>query len=75
MLTFGRSPSAYGPVYGYYIDGRIHIDRRVRTKRMLINVLAHEMIHQMQDQYDQPLDHGKDFQAWASRLAKQGIYV
>ena len=74
-LTAGRSPSAYGPVFGYYTNGRIHIDRRVRTKRELINTLAHEMIHQLQDQHGQPLNHGKDFRAWAARLTRKGVYV
>jgi hypothetical protein len=74
-LTSGRSRRSVGRVDGYYVDHRIHIDRRVRTKRDLVNVMAHEMIHQMQDQYNQPIDHGKDFRAWAARLIKKGVYV
>lgn len=74
-LTYGRTRVIKDPVYGYYFEGRIHIDGRVRTKRALLDTLAHEMIHQLQDQHGQPTNHGKDFRAWARRLTPKGIIV
>ena len=72
-LTSGSSPPEYGPVFGYYLPGLIHIDHRVLIKRELVNVLAHEMVHQLQDQLGLSVDHGKFFRAETKRLAKLGL--
>lgn len=73
QLTYGRTRIIKEAVYGYYFEGRIHIDTRVKTKRVLICTLAHEMIHQLQDEHGRPTTHGKDFRAWQRKLAKKGV--
>jgi hypothetical protein len=75
VITFGRSRICKDPVFGYYLNGRIHIDSRNKTKRELVNTMAHEMIHQRQDQSAESLNHGKTFTLWASALKEHGIDV
>lgn len=65
------------PVYGYYDseDNTIHIDSRCKTKAHVLSTLAHEMVHQLQEQRGLPLTHGRFFQAWEKKLKKYGLDI
>lgn len=54
--------------------GRVIIDinpRFNKSKGELLSTLAHEMIHQWQNQHGEPLTHGPTFKAWAQLISEQ----
>ena len=76
-LTFGETTIYDYPVWGYFMpdeqSGTIHLDSRIKDKGMLINTLAHEMVHQMQHELGLPLTHGSYFKKQAARIHKFGV--
>lgn len=77
-ITYGCSKDDLDdPVYGFYdsdpYEARIHIDKRCRTKRAILDTLAHEMVHQYQHEAGLPLTHGRTFKAYAKKAAKHGL--
>lgn len=74
-LTYGESEEKN--VDGlFYEDGpHIHIDARIKTRKALIDTLAHEMIHQFQHQQRKPTTHNAMFKRMAKRFIKYGIDV
>ena len=76
-------PSAYGMCYAILCDGkqpkikpycqRIVLTPRFESKQHFIEVLAHEMVHQYQAEFQNRMDHGPTFWAWRDQFAKFNI--
>lgn len=57
--------------YGCWFNNELTINSRICNKRhLLITTLAHEMVHQYQDETGHTPDHGHAFQVKASNIAK-----
>lgn len=76
-------PSAYGMCYAILCDGkepkvkpycqRIVLTPRFESRKHFIEVLAHEMVHQYQAEFQNRMDHGPTFWAWRDKFARFGI--
>ena len=76
-------PEAYGMCYAILCDGRepkikpycqrIVLTPRFESKKHFIEVLAHEMVHQYQAEFQNRMDHGPTFWAWRGKFARFGI--
>lgn len=71
--TFTSGSCEYPDVFGvYYPDQeRIHIDERCDTFTMFLSTMAHEMIHQWQDQNSKPVNHGNQFRSMAAHVKRR----
>lgn len=73
--TFTCGPAEFeDPVFGvYYPDQeRIHIDSNLCTNvGALLATMAHEMIHQWQDQTNRPVNHGNLFRSKAAEIKRR----
>lgn len=71
--TFTSGTCEYENVFGvYYPDQeRIHIDDRCNTVSLFMSTMAHEMIHQWQDQTDKPVNHGNQFRSMAAKIKRR----
>lgn len=47
--------------------------RKFRNKKIFVEILAHEMIHLFQYQYNEPLGHGPSFWVWRDNLNLKGL--
>lgn len=56
-----------------YIETRIFMNSRYRSKKFMVEVLCHEMVHHYQALYDEPLGHGPSFLRWRDKLNKKGL--
>lgn len=60
-------------------DGRpkdeivINFNTKFASKKLFVEILAHEMIHLFQYCYDEPLGHGPSFWAWRDNLKIKGL--
>jgi hypothetical protein len=75
---FTSGSCEYENVFGvYYPDQeRIHIDDLCTSYTMFISTMAHEMIHQWQDQNDKPVNHGNQFRSMAALIKRRtGLIV
>jgi hypothetical protein len=68
--------------YGYYDKKhkkhgktRIVMDNKFSSKKKFVEILAHEMIHHFQAQYDEPVGHGPTFTAWADNFKLKGLIL
>lgn len=52
---------------------RIVINNEFPTFKFFIEVLAHEMVHQYQCDFQNKMDHGKTFWAWENKLKKYNL--
>lgn len=52
---------------------RIIINNEFPTFKFFIEVLAHEMVHQYQCDFQNKMDHGKTFWAWENKLKKYNL--
>lgn len=66
--------------YGYFEKGhkkhgknRIVMNKKFSSKKKFVEILAHEMIHHFQAQYDEPVDHGDTFDAWSDNFKLKGL--
>ena len=66
--------------YGYYEKThkkhgktRIVMDNKFSSKKKFVEILAHEMIHHFQAQYDEPVGHGPTFTAWRDNFKIKGL--
>jgi hypothetical protein len=44
-----------------------------KSKKLFVEIMAHEMIHLFQYYYDEPLGHGPSFWAWRDNLKIKGL--
>ena len=47
--------------------------RGYRSKKMFVEVLAHEMVHHYQALHNEPVGHGPSFYRWRDKLNKKGL--
>lgn len=66
--------------YGYYDKNhkkhgktRIVMDNKFSSKKRFVEILAHEMIHHFQAEYDEPVGHGPTFTAWRENFKLKGL--
>jgi len=66
--------------YGYYNKShenhgktRIVMDNKFSNKKRFVEILAHEMVHHFQAQYDEPVGHGPTFTAWSDNFKLKGL--
>lgn len=74
---------AWGICYGNLDDGKlpyhaprcayIAVNNSFRSKRHFIEVLAHEMVHQYQVEFQNRIDHGKTFWAWREKFERYNM--
>lgn len=43
------------------------------SKKLFVEILAHEMVHLFQHQYDEPLGHGPSFWVWRDNFKLKGL--
>ena len=56
-----------------YGKTRIVMDNKFRSKKKFVEILAHEMIHHFQVEYDEPVGHGPTFTAWRDNFKVKGL--
>lgn len=54
-------------------ENRLTMTQVFESKRLFVEILAHEMIHLFQFQYDEPLGHGPSFWLWSDHFKLKGI--
>ena len=65
--------------YFNYDDSRKDMDTSLdmhcifSSKKLFVEILAHEMIHHFQHSYNEPLGHGPTFLAWSDNLKLRGL--
>lgn len=64
--------------WGYYDadkgeNGTLILTTWFSSKELFLNVLAHEMVHVYQHQFNQPIGHGKSFWEWRKRFKRNGL--
>lgn len=76
-IEIGRRKGSYA-IYEYFEDEtycRILMKDRYRSKKMFVEVLAHEMVHHYQALNDEPVGHGPTFHRWRKKLNKKGLQL
>ena len=65
--------------YGAYVPSEdapsIHVSSIIKTRKLLLETLAHEMVHQWQHQHKLPLTHGPLFKRYAAKFLKYGMIL
>ena len=56
-----------------YKFGRLCMNKRYKSKKFFVEVLAHEMVHHYQFMYDEPITHGQTFVPWCDKFNKKGL--
>lgn len=51
----------------------LSINRIFDNKKLFVEILAHEMVHLFQYQYNEPLGHGPSFQVWRDNFKFKGL--
>ena len=51
----------------------LEISKTFDSKKLFVEILAHEMIHLFQYQYNEPLGHGASFWMWRDNLNLKGL--
>jgi hypothetical protein len=49
------------------------LDKRYKTKKMFVEILAHELVHHYQYMNGFEVDHGKSFFKWKKIINKKGL--
>jgi hypothetical protein len=52
---------------------RLLMNKRYKSKRFFIDVLAHEMVHHYQYIYCEEMGHGSSFEKWRDKFRKKGL--
>lgn len=55
------------------ICNRIILTERFPSRKFFLEVLAHEMVHQYQCEFQNRMDHGKTFWAWKHKFNKYNL--
>lgn len=58
-----------------FLETRIHMNKKYKSKKFMISVLVHEMIHHYQIIHGLPFGHGPSFYEWSDKLAKKGLLL
>lgn len=56
-----------------YLEAKIFMNSFYRSKKFMVEVLCHEMVHHYQALYDEPLGHGPSFLRWREKLNQKGL--
>jgi hypothetical protein len=51
----------------------LEINRKFENKKFFVEILAHEMVHLFQYQYNEPLGHGPSFFVWSDNFYLKGL--
>jgi len=51
----------------------LNMNKKYKSKKFFVEVLAHEMVHHYQFVFDEPIGHGKSFERWADTFNKKGL--
>lgn len=54
-------------------NGRLEMDKRYRSKRFFVQVLAHELIHHYQYMNGHTVAHNEEFFKWRKKFNKKGL--
>ena len=54
-------------------EPELSFNKVFESKKLFVEILAHEMIHHFQAQYDEPVDHGDTFDAWSDNFKIKGL--
>lgn len=49
------------------------LNKKYRSKKFFVEVLAHELIHHYQFLYNEPVGHGPSFVRWEDKFNRKGI--
>jgi hypothetical protein len=52
---------------------RMSFTKRFKSKKMFVEILAHEMIHHFQHLHNEPIGHGPSFTAWGDNFKTRGL--
>jgi SprT-like family len=71
----------YGDVYALYYynhkirkqPSKISFQKKFKSEKVFVEILAHEMIHHFQYSYDEPVGHGPSFVAWRDNFTLKGL--
>ena len=58
------------PTYTYT---KLCMNKRYKSKKFFVEVLAHELVHHYQFLYEGRIDHGDSFVDWAETFSKKGL--
>lgn len=81
-IDIGRRKGSYA-IYECYDDSedkdyrycKLLMKDRYRSKKMFVEVLAHEMVHHYQALHNEPVGHGPSFYRWRDKLNKKGLQL
>jgi len=51
----------------------LNMNKRYKSKKFFVEVLAHEMVHHYQFMNDEPMGHGPSFEKWSDKFSKKGL--
>ena len=54
-------------------EPELEMHKVFESKKLFVEILAHEMIHYFQYSYDEPLGHGPSFWAWRDNFKLKGL--
>ena len=54
-------------------DPELEMHKVYESKKMFVEILAHEMVHHFQYTHDEPLGHGPSFMAWRDNFKLKGL--
>ena len=52
---------------------RLLMNKKYRSKKFMVEVLAHELVHHYQFLHDEPVGHGPSFMRWEEKFNRKGI--
>lgn len=56
-------------------DTSLEMNNMFSSKKLFVEILAHEMIHHFQHSYNEPLGHGPSFWAWRDNFKLKGLIL
>lgn len=56
-----------------YMVCKLCMNKRYKSKKFFVEVLAHEMVHHYQFMYEKDVDHGPTFYRWAEKFNRKGL--
>ena len=56
-----------------YLESKIFMNTSYKSKRFMVEVLCHEMVHHYQASNGEPLGHGPSFIRWRDKLNQKGL--
>ena len=49
------------------------LNKKYRSKKFFVEMMAHELVHHYQFMYDEPMGHGPSFERWTKIFNKKGL--